>query len=140
MKKIIFKKIKSVIDGFDTGFFAKILKPLLFVSSIVFGYISNFRNFLYDNNLLKIQKAKTFVISVGNIVVGGGGKTPVVIFLINEIQKIAPRKKIGILSRGYGSKNEKSNLIVENTKETQNLTAKDIVQAANNVLKRKGNC
>jgi tetraacyldisaccharide 4'-kinase len=126
MKKIIFKKIKSVIDGSDTGLFAKFLKPLLFVSSLVFGNISNFRNFLYDKNLLKIKKAKTFIISIGNIVAGGGGKTPFVIFLINEILKKDPQKKIGLLSRGYGSKNEKSNLIIESSKKPQKLKALDI--------------
>ena len=57
--------------------------------------------------ILKSKKVDIFTISVGNIEVGGVGKTPFVIFLANKI-----KKKIGVISRGYKSKREKRNTII----------------------------
>lgn len=56
-----------------------------------FSKIKSFRPF----------KVKAIVVSVGNIVVGGTGKTPLVIKLIDELSDF--QKKIGVISRGYGA-------------------------------------
>ena len=55
------------------------------------------RNWLYDRGLLRIERVNIPVISIGNISVGGTGKTPLVIFLAKQF----PQKKVAILSRGY---------------------------------------
>ncbi len=58
------------------------------------------RNWLFDKGIFKICKVDALVIAVGNITVGGSGKTPLVM-MITEILKSLNRK-VGILSRGYG--------------------------------------
>lgn len=63
------------------------------------------RNFAYDKELFAATKAPLPVISVGNIVAGGTGKTPFVRLLAQELLKIG---KVAILSRGYRSAIEKS--------------------------------
>lgn len=76
-------------------FLALILLPLSFIYYVVIL----FRNFLYD--FLPISKnLNTFVVSIGNINVGGTGKTPFLLYLIDLLQD--KYKNIVILTRGYG--------------------------------------
>ncbi|NMB80235.1 MAG: tetraacyldisaccharide 4'-kinase, partial [Ignavibacteria bacterium] len=78
------------------NFIRIILSPLTFI----YAFIIRTRNFLFDKGFFKISKVNAFVISVGNLTVGGSGKTPAVIFLAELLKK--HNKQIGILSRGYG--------------------------------------
>lgn len=75
-----------------------VLTPLLPLYALVI-YL---RNKLFDAKLLKSKKVDAKVISVGNITVGGSGKTPMVIYLLNLLKKLDV--KPGVLSRGYGRK------------------------------------
>lgn len=77
---------------------------LLLPLSAVFLLISFIRKTLYQFNFLKSFKLKIPVIVVGNITSGGTGKTPLTIYLANELKKNGYRP--GIISRGYGSKSE----------------------------------
>ena len=77
---------------------------LLLPLSAVFLLISFIRKTLYEFNFLKSFKLKIPVIVVGNITSGGTGKTPLIIYLANELKKNGYRP--GIISRGYGSKSE----------------------------------
>lgn len=54
---------------------------------------------MFDKGIFRITKVNAFVISVGNLTVGGSGKTPAVIMLAKILKK--NNKKVGILSRGY---------------------------------------
>lgn len=74
---------------------------LLFPFSIIYKMIMSFRNFLYDNQLKKAREFHIPVICVGNITVGGTGKTPHVEYLTNILK---PHFKIAVLSRGYKRK------------------------------------
>ena len=79
------------------GDFIKInewLKPL----SWLYGCIIGFRNFLFDVGVLKSRAFDIPVISVGNITVGGTGKTPHVEYLIRILKD---RFNVAVLSRGY---------------------------------------
>lgn len=60
------------------------------------------RNYLFDKNIFKSRSVKAKIFSVGNISVGGSGKTPVTIYL-TTLLKLAGIK-VGVLSRGYGRK------------------------------------
>ena len=77
---------------------------LLLPLSAVFLLISFIRKTLYQFNFLKSFKLKIPVIVIGNITSGGTGKTPLIIYLANELKKNGYRP--GIISRGYGSKSE----------------------------------
>ncbi len=62
----------------------------------------NFRLWLYDKQILKKNKLAIPVISVGNLSVGGAGKTPFVIWLAKQISELGIQN-LAILSRGYKS-------------------------------------
>jgi len=68
----------------------------------VYGAASDLRNFLFDRGWLKSHQLKCPVVSVGNLSVGGAGKTPFVIAL-GELLK-ARGVAFDVLSRGYGRK------------------------------------
>lgn len=80
--------------------FIKIIKILLFPFSILYGIIIDIRNLLYDWGMLKSCSFPVPVISIGNITLGGTGKTPFTIFLAKKLQN--QFKQIAVVSRGYG--------------------------------------
>jgi tetraacyldisaccharide 4'-kinase len=76
-------------------------KILLAPLSSAYGWVTGIRNALYDRRFLSVKKPAQFTISVGNLTVGGTGKTPMIEYLI-EI--FLPKNSIAVLSRGYGRK------------------------------------
>jgi tetraacyldisaccharide 4'-kinase len=76
-------------------------KILLFPFAVIYGIITSLRNLLYDWKFLKSKSFDVHTICVGNLAVGGTGKTPHVEYLINLLQNDL---KIAILSRGYKRK------------------------------------
>lgn len=80
-----------------------ILRYLLFPFAIVYGWITSIRNFLYDKGVLKSYSFDIPVIAVGNLSVGGTGKTPQIEYLI---RLLSPNYKIATLSRGYKRKSD----------------------------------
>ena len=87
-------------DGI-TGWYSPV-KIIAYGLSFFYRLIINFRNWLYDHKILKETVLPCPVISVGNITVGGTGKTPCVIMLAQMLQENG--FKPAILSRGYGGK------------------------------------
>ena len=88
-------------------YFVWILFPLaLFYSGIIY-----WRNFFYNFGFFISKRLPCTVISVGNITVGGTGKTPMVIFLAQLIKQHG--KKVAILSRGYGRKTKGTILVTD---------------------------
>lgn len=75
-----------------------LLSPL----SLLFWLISQVRKRLYSLNILQSYRSPVPVLVVGNISVGGNGKTPVVVWLVEQLQQRG--MKVGVISRGYGSK------------------------------------
>ncbi len=82
-----------------------LLRPL----SLLYGAIVWFRVWLYAKGLLKQKRLKAPVVSVGNLTVGGTGKTPMVIWIAERL--ISEGKRVAILSRGYGGSNRTSDEI-----------------------------
>jgi tetraacyldisaccharide 4'-kinase len=74
---------------------------VLYPFTLLYIFVTNFRNFLYDKNYKKSFKFQSNVINVGNLTVGGTGKTPHIEFLIHFLKD---KYKIATLSRGYGRK------------------------------------
>jgi tetraacyldisaccharide 4'-kinase len=78
------------------------LVPLLLPLTVLFYLLSTIRRFAFSFDFLKSYSVNKPVIVVGNIGVGGNGKTPVVIYLV-ELAKTLGFKP-GVISRGYGGK------------------------------------
>ncbi len=74
---------------------------LLFPASMIYGLIAGTRNLLFNLKILKQTQFKIPVITIGNITVGGTGKTPHVEYLVKLLIK---HFKIAVLSRGYKRK------------------------------------
>ena len=87
-----------------------------FLIPLAFAYqkITQFKNFLYDLNLLKTKEIKIPVISVGNLSFGGTGKTPVTISLAEKFIDMGYR--VAILLRGYKGKFEKRGAMISDGK------------------------
>ena len=91
----------EVILGRRQGFRASLLRLLLYGLSFVYERIVQLRLFLYRHRIFRERQLGCLVVSIGNLTVGGTGKTPIV-------EKFARALRIGgrrvaILSRGYKS-------------------------------------
>lgn len=74
---------------------------LLLPFSILYGIGTSIRNWLYDKGFISIEEKPVALISVGNITVGGTGKTPHAEFILTELQSLF---RVALLSRGYKRK------------------------------------
>jgi tetraacyldisaccharide 4'-kinase len=93
------------------------LSPFLYflaILSILYSGVIGLRDYLYNIGLLNIKKLGCKVISVGNMTVGGTGKTPMVIMLA-QLLKEKGYKPV-ILSRGYGGKRKQAINVVSDGK------------------------
>lgn len=80
-----------------------LLRKILFPFAILYGFITSIRNFLFDKGFLKSTSFELPVIAVGNLSVGGTGKTPQIEYLI---RLLSDKYKVATLSRGYKRKSE----------------------------------
>ncbi len=83
----------------------------LFPLTLLFGLVVRLKNFCYDRGWLKIARAAVPVISIGNLSVGGTGKTPVTIALAQLLLKNGI--KPGIVSRGYKRKGKATKIVTD---------------------------
>lgn len=77
------------------------LKLIFWPFAALYNLVMRFRNHLYDIGHKPSFKFESVVISVGNLNVGGSGKTPMIEYLVKLLKK---NYKLAILSRGYGRK------------------------------------
>ena len=101
-------------DDGNAGYYNPV-KIIAYILSFFYRLIINFRNWLYDHKIFKEVVLPCPVISVGNITVGGTGKTPCVIMLAQMLQENG--FKPAILSRGYGGERVNSVNIVSDGRE-----------------------
>ena len=74
---------------------------ILFPLALIYAFITQFRNWLYDRYILPSVSFDIPVINVGNLSMGGTGKTPQIEYLIRLLQKDF---KVAVVSRGYKRK------------------------------------
>ncbi|PSU24388.1 tetraacyldisaccharide 4'-kinase [Photobacterium kishitanii] len=79
-----------------------LLWPSLWPLSLLFGLLSRRKRQQYANGKKIAYRAPVPVVIVGNITAGGNGKTPVVVWLVEQL--LAQGLKPGVVSRGYGGK------------------------------------
>ena len=100
-----------------------IKKIFLYTISIPFSIVTLIRNSLYDIGLYKSSEFNIPIISVGNLVLGGSGKTPTIEYLIRLLSK---NYKIAVLSRGYGRKS--NGFIIADSNSDANLIGDEPMQ------------
>ena len=81
----------------------KLLRKFLFFISPLYYIVSFIRNLLYDTSLFKSTKFNLPIIGIGNLAIGGTGKSPMIEYLIHLLSK---EFNIATLSRGYGRKTD----------------------------------
>ena len=79
----------------------KVIRFLLFPFAILYDFVTRLRNLFFDKGILKQTTFKIPVIVIGNLSVGGTGKTPQTEYLIRLLKDTY---KTAVLSRGYGRK------------------------------------
>ena len=89
------------------------LYPILLPFALLYGAVIRIRNLLFDRNLLPSQQHEIPVICIGNLAVGGTGKTPLVELLI---QILSDKYRVAVLSRGY--KRKSSGYMLANEQNT----------------------
>lgn len=98
------KYFLDVISQKSNNPFSKLFRAFLHLPTWIFKGIIVSRNWAYDKGYFKIHKSEApLVISIGNIVVGGTGKTPTTLLLAQTLNK---GKECAILTRGYRSRAE----------------------------------
>ncbi|TDT39552.1 tetraacyldisaccharide 4'-kinase [Maribacter spongiicola] len=90
----------------------QVLRKLLFPISLIYGLIVFLRNRFYDVGIFSSRQFATKTICVGNLSVGGTGKTPMIELLVRELSE---NYNVAILSRGYKRKSEGFLLSTEQT-------------------------
>src|SRR5947199_5339710 len=91
----------DVVLGRRGGFRAALLRGILYALSFVYERIVQLRLYLYRKRILRERTLGCIVISIGNLTVGGTGKTPVVEKFARALQ--SGGRRVAILSRGYKS-------------------------------------
>jgi len=98
------RKIQAIMTGEEENR-SSFLKSFLFAISIGYGGLVKLREVLYKKGLLQSKRLPCPVISIGNITVGGSGKTPMTIYVAELIKDLGYR--LAIISRGYKGQAEK---------------------------------
>jgi tetraacyldisaccharide 4'-kinase len=78
--------------------------------SSIYGKITDLRNALFERGVFKSHSLGAPTVSIGNITLGGTGKTPMVAFVARIL--IEQSEKVCILTRGYGRENPKERIVV----------------------------
>ncbi|MFQ5456317.1 MAG: tetraacyldisaccharide 4'-kinase [Nitrospirota bacterium] len=102
--------MKKVLYSNEKELFWNILLSPLFLLSLIYLRLLHLRLFLYRRGIFfKTKELRSKVLSVGNLTLGGTGKTPIVIYLAEQLHNKG--KRVGIISRGYKGKEKRVVLI-----------------------------
>lgn len=94
--------------------FSSPLGWVLYMCSKIYHIAVTFRTSLYDKGILRSKKLPCKVISIGNITVGGTGKTPMVRYVANLLKDLG--LDVAVISRGYGGRRQHTGGIVSDGK------------------------
>lgn len=90
---------RDLVGGRRRGPAAALLRGALRAASLPYGWAVAWRNRRYDRRAAEVLQASVPVVSIGNLTVGGTGKTPMVLWLARKLRDRGVR--VAILSRGY---------------------------------------
>ena len=101
------RDFKQIVSGRRQGVGASLLRGLMWGTSLVYGIGVGIRNRQYDTGSKPAEKADVPVISVGNLTLGGTGKTPMVAWLARWFRQ--RNLRVTLISRGYGAEEGSQN-------------------------------
>lgn len=139
---------RKLISGQKAGPAAAVQRVFLCIISIFYSIAVRFRNFLYSSGLLKTHQVNADVISIGNITVGGTGKTPLVIWLCKKLHNLksqAPKYNCAILTRGYKAQVQQQDttidevaMLTQSCSETKVVVNPDRISGAVEAIEKYG--
>ena len=106
------QKVQAVLSGEEQG--GRLFLFFLYGLSVCYGLAVRFRSFLYDKGILKANRVACKVVSIGNLTVGGTGKTPMTMY-VAELLRDSGYQPV-VISRGYKGRAEKTGGIVSDGK------------------------
>lgn len=95
-------QFRELVSGRQKGWRAALLRAALRVAQIPYTLAVRWRNFRYDTQRSAVHRLSVPVVSVGNLTLGGTGKTPMVEWIARWFRNRGTR--VAIVSRGYGAK------------------------------------
>jgi tetraacyldisaccharide 4'-kinase len=107
MNKLMYN-VQAVMTGEKVA--GPLLHFLLMFLSMLYGFAVKLRTILYDQGILKTRKLPCAVISIGNLTVGGTGKTPMTIYIAKLLKGLGYQP--AVISRGYKGLAEKKGGVV----------------------------
>lgn len=132
------KDFRDIVSGQRTGAIAWLIRKVLAVVSCPYGAIVRFRNRQYDEHRFSVHRVDVPVICVGNITMGGTGKTPMVCYLAEWFSQRGVR--VVIVSRGYrsedGGLNDEARELADKLPTIPHLQDVDRVAAAKRAIEQ----
>jgi tetraacyldisaccharide 4'-kinase len=119
-------RFRALVSGQTQGISAEFQRGGLRLASIPYGWAVRVRNRFYDQAWKRVIRAAVPVVSVGNLTLGGTGKTPCVEYVARFFRERDLR--VAILSRGYGAghgRNDEALVLEENLTDVPHLQAAD---------------
>jgi len=116
----------SLIRGDRRGAWPALERLGLRVLSVPYGWITRCRNVLFDRGWKKTHAASIPVVSVGNLTLGGTGKTPCVEYVARFYRNL--ERRVALVSRGYGARNGRNDealVLEENLPDVPHLQGSD---------------
>jgi tetraacyldisaccharide 4'-kinase len=106
---------RGMANGTRSGFSARLLTAALIPASLIYCLVQVIRARMYQAGMLTIHKLPRPVVSIGNITVGGTGKTPVTARIARVL--LSQGLRVAVLSRGYGGTREGTTAVVSDGRE-----------------------
>jgi tetraacyldisaccharide 4'-kinase len=121
----------ALVRGDRQGLWPCLQRAGLWLCSIPYGLAVRFRNWLFDHGWKKSKRAEVPVVSIGNLTVGGTGKTP----CVEHVARFYRERglQVAILSRGYGSeqgRNDEALVLEENLPDVPHLQGPERAELA----------
>lgn len=124
------EKYRALVNG-RRGLGPSLSRLGLWAASVPYGWAVWLRNRHYDREGYRVCRARAPVVSVGNLTLGGTGKTPCVEYVVRYYRE--QRRRVAILSRGYGGDagpNDEALVLADNLPDVLHLQGADRVTLA----------
>src|SRR5262245_12390524 len=124
-----------LLSGEARGLVPALERLALHGASVPYGVAVRLRNLAYKRGWLRSERVRVPVVSVGNLTVGGTGKTPCVEYIARFFRDLD--RRVAILSRGYGGaggRNDEALVLEENLPDVPHLQGADRVDLARTAI------